>query len=86
MKRDLVLKHEFVEFIPDKLEDGIVYVSIRYATVAHKCCCGCGTEVVTPLAPRIGNSFSTARRFRSTRRSETGVLPANRTIGFGATR
>jgi hypothetical protein len=25
-------------------------VSIPYATVAHKCCCGCGTEVVTPLS------------------------------------
>ena len=22
-----------------------------YATVAHKCCCGCGREVVTPLSP-----------------------------------
>jgi hypothetical protein len=51
MKRELALKHEFVEFIPDKLEDRIVYVSIAYATVAHKCCCGCGTEVVTPLSP-----------------------------------
>jgi Family of unknown function (DUF6527) len=51
MKRELALKQEFVEFIPDKLEDGIVYVSIPYATVAHKCCCGCGTEVVTPLSP-----------------------------------
>jgi hypothetical protein len=52
MKHEPVLKHEFVEFIPDKLEDGIVYVSIPYATVTHKCCCGCGTEVVTPLSPR----------------------------------
>jgi hypothetical protein len=51
MRREIVLKHEFVEFIPDKLEDGIVYVSIPYATVAHKCCCGCGMEVVTPLSP-----------------------------------
>ncbi len=51
MKREIVLRHEFVEFIPDKLEDAIVYVSIPYATVAHKCCCGCGTEVVTPLSP-----------------------------------
>ena len=51
MKRVTVLKHRFVEFIPDKLEDGILYVSIPYATVAHKCCCGCGTEVVTPLSP-----------------------------------
>lgn len=22
-----------------------------YATVVHKCCCGCGNEVVTPLSP-----------------------------------
>jgi len=51
MKRELVLTHEFVEFIPDKLADGVVYVSIPYATVAHKCCCGCGMEVVTPLSP-----------------------------------
>ena len=26
-------------------------MSIPYATVVHKCCCGCGTEVVTPLSP-----------------------------------
>jgi hypothetical protein len=46
-----VLTHEFVEAAPDKLEDGKVYVSIPFATVLHKCCCGCGTEVVTPLSP-----------------------------------
>lgn len=51
MKRNLTLKHEFVEYIPNNLKDGIIYVSITFATVAHKCCCGCGTEVVTPLSP-----------------------------------
>ena len=51
MKHEPILKHEFVEFIPDKLENGIVYVSMPYATVVHKCCCGCGTEVVAPLSP-----------------------------------
>ena len=45
------LTHEFVELIPDKLEEGRLYVSIGYATVAHKCCCGCGKQVVTPLSP-----------------------------------
>lgn len=45
------MKHQFVEFIPDELEDGILYVSITYATVLHKCGCGCGNEVVTPLSP-----------------------------------
>ena len=51
MKRMLTLTHEFVEFLPDTLEDGKVYISIPYATVTHRCCCGCGNEVVTPLTP-----------------------------------
>jgi hypothetical protein len=46
-----VLRHEFVEFIPERIEDGVVYVSIPYATAAHMCCCGCGTKVVTPITP-----------------------------------
>lgn len=45
------MTHKFVEYIPDVLEDGIIYVSITYGTVVHKCCCGCGNEVVTPLTP-----------------------------------
>ena len=24
---------------------------MEYATIVHSCCCGCGNEVVTPLAP-----------------------------------
>ncbi len=28
-----------------------LYVSIEYATTVHKCACGCGKEVVTPLSP-----------------------------------
>lgn len=51
MKRQITLKHEFVEYIPDKLKDGAIYVSLAFATVAHKCCCGCGNEVITPLSP-----------------------------------
>jgi len=51
MSRKTILKHEFVEYIPDNLKDGTIYVSIKFATVVHKCCCGCGTEVVTPLSP-----------------------------------
>lgn len=46
-----VIKHAFVEFIPETLEDGTLYVSIPYATAVHKCFCGCGREVVTPLSP-----------------------------------
>lgn len=43
------LSHQFVEFIPEQLEEGVLYISRRYSTAAHKCCCGCGEEVVTPL-------------------------------------
>lgn len=45
------MKHKFVENIPDNLEDEIIYVSMMYGTVVHKCCCGCGKEVITPLSP-----------------------------------
>jgi hypothetical protein len=42
---------KFVEFIPDKLADGVLYISERYHTASHNCCCGCGEEVITPLTP-----------------------------------
>ena len=45
------MKHEFVKFIPDHIEEGTLYVSINFGTVVHNCCCGCGREVVTPLNP-----------------------------------
>lgn len=51
MTRIKSLKHEFVTYIPDALDDGVLYVSIPFATLVHKCCCGCGNEVVTPLDP-----------------------------------
>ena len=45
------LQHKFVEFIPDILENGILYITIEYCTAIHKCVCGCGNEVVTPISP-----------------------------------
>ena len=45
------MRHEFVDYIPERLSDGIVYVSLRFGTVVHSCACGCGEEVVTPLGP-----------------------------------
>ncbi len=44
--------HEFVEFIPDSLQPGVLYISIPYATTAHLCMSGCGKEVVLPLSPQ----------------------------------
>src|SRR5689334_19148834 len=49
MSRQTQLQTKFVEFIPDQLEPGILYISRRYSTATHLCCCGCGLEVVTPL-------------------------------------
>lgn len=45
------LRHEFVEYIPEQLDDRVLYVSMRFGTVVHRCACGCGEEVVTPLGP-----------------------------------
>ena len=45
------LRHEFVDHIPEQLDDGVLYVSISFGTVIHRCACGCGEEVVTPLGP-----------------------------------
>jgi hypothetical protein len=45
------MTHEFVQLIPDELEEGVVYVSVRYHVVMHLCPCGCSERVVTPLHP-----------------------------------
>lgn len=47
----MIIKHKFVEFIPNVIEEKILYISIEYCTAVHKCVCGCGNEVVTPLSP-----------------------------------
>jgi hypothetical protein len=46
-----MMRHAFVDGIPDHLEEGTVYVSVAYATAVHLCPTGCGNEVVTPIAP-----------------------------------
>lgn len=66
------IQHEFMEFIPQKLQPARLYISLEHATAMHLCCCGCGYEVSTPftrtdwslvfngeavsLSPSIGNS------------------------------
>lgn len=51
MTRIASLHPQFVEFIPEDLARGVLYITMQYATAAHSCCCGCGREVVTPLSP-----------------------------------
>ena len=42
---------QFVEFMPNTLDEGVLYISMAYATASHMCFCGCGKKVVTPLSP-----------------------------------
>jgi hypothetical protein len=47
--RQSSLRPEFVEYIPETPVEGTIYISRRYRTASHLCCCSCGLEVVTPL-------------------------------------
>src|SRR5690242_6339020 len=51
MKQEIPIKHRFVEFIPEELDESTLYVSMRFATLSHLCACGCKSKVVTPLKP-----------------------------------
>jgi len=51
MTKLMTIRPEFVEFVPEELEYGVVYISMEYSVVAHLCCSGCGLKVVTPLHP-----------------------------------
>lgn len=44
--------HKFVKAFPEKLEDGVLYVSVEFGTAAHLCFCGCKSEVYTRFSPR----------------------------------
>lgn len=45
------IEHRFVEFIPNPIEDGVLYITIKYKTAVHLCVCGCGNKVITPITP-----------------------------------
>lgn len=55
MMRHKTVEHRFVKHVPEKLEPGVLYVCVEYATAVHSCCCGCGEEVVTPFTPTDWN-------------------------------
>ncbi len=45
------IKHEFIDLAPPVLEEGVLYISYKYKAAVHKCSCGCGEKVMTPLSP-----------------------------------
>lgn len=47
-----MLKTEFVYYIPEDIEEGILYVSLEFQTSRHKCPCGCGNEIVVPFGDK----------------------------------
>jgi len=49
MKRTTIIP-QFVELVPREIQDGVLYISEKYGTASHNCCCGCGMKVVTPLS------------------------------------
>lgn len=55
------IKHQFVEFIPEKLEPGTLYISLEYNSANHLCACGCGREVVTIIGPADSSITSSSR-------------------------
>lgn len=45
------LKHEFVQYMPEQIEAGVIYIAMKYRVAIHLCVCGCGNKVVTPFSP-----------------------------------
>lgn len=45
---------EFVEEIPEEINDGHLYLCLPYNAVIHKCACGCGEVISTPLDKKHG--------------------------------
>lgn len=45
------LEPVFVHVIPEDAQPGFLYISMEFATAIHRCCCGCGHEIVTPFSP-----------------------------------
>lgn len=49
MERLIEILPVFVEFIPEKIEPGRIYISERFKTSSHLCACGCGELTVMPF-------------------------------------
>ena len=51
MSRTERFNHQFVDRVPDHLDEGVLYISLEYRSAIHLCACGCRSEIVTPLRP-----------------------------------
>lgn len=48
MKRE-TYETQFVEYMPEELVEGVLYLAPHFGSALHKCMCGCGEVVSTPL-------------------------------------
>ena len=44
-----IIKLLKVKYLPQELNEGILYFSKKYGIAGHLCPCGCGSKVITPL-------------------------------------
>lgn len=45
------IEHQFVDYIPADLEQGVLYIALDFGAVMHLCADGCGERISTPLHP-----------------------------------
>lgn len=50
MKTERLEPYYLTQF-PEQLQEGILYISEEFNLTGHKCCCGCGEDVVLKLGP-----------------------------------
>ncbi len=53
MQKITEIKPVFIDEIPKDLEEGNIYISRKYHTAVHLCCCGCKGLVITPFMPNF---------------------------------
>lgn len=67
------LTTEFVEYIPEELKQGILYVSERFEIAIHLCACGeCNNKTVTPFGGNLNAWTYTNNKEKITLRPSIG--------------
>ncbi len=46
-----IIRPEYVEQLPNDMQEGVLYICEAFELTAHKCCCGCGEDVYNKLGP-----------------------------------
>ena len=49
MKKLTEIKPEYVDFMPEEKEHGVLYISDKFSLAIHLCACGCEGQSVTPI-------------------------------------